>query len=205
MDRSNAEPSHSRPEPSHSRSEPSLSRRDALAALSALGMSATAGCAARAPRESADSDDEDGGPEPAVDPEGAVETYVAVAEVVYPSAVSGVEEFVRSFVSPRLDREDHGPAMLAAVAELQDAARTWNGEDVASMSPETREQLLRELGVGTAEEDPHGTAAERVRFYVVNELLLALYSSPTGGELVGIENPQGHPGGTDTYQRGPPK
>jgi hypothetical protein len=42
-----------------------------------------------------------------------------------------------------------------------------------------------------------------VRYYVVNELLLALYASPTGGELVGIENPQGHPGGTASYQQGP--
>jgi len=180
-----------------------LSRRDALAALSALGMGATAGCAARAPREDDDSaGDSTSGGELRVDPEEAVETYVAVAEVVYPSELSGVTEFVRSFVPARLGREDHGPAMLEAVAELQDAARAWYGGDVVSMSPETREQLLREIGVGAAEEDPHGTAAERVRFYVVNELLLALYSSPTGGELVGIENPQGHPGGTDTYRRG---
>jgi hypothetical protein len=193
-------------EPSQSRSEPSLSRRDALAALSALGMSATAGCAARAPREGdegSNGSDLTHDPEQAVGPEEAVESYVAVAKVVYPSEVSGIEEFVRSFVPARLDREEHGPAMLEAVAELQDAARSWYGGDVVSMSPETREQLLREIGAGTAEEDPHGTDAERVRFYIVNELLLALYSSPTGGELVGIENPQGHPGGTDTYQRGP--
>jgi hypothetical protein len=190
-------------EPSQSRSEPSLSRRDALAALSALGMSATAGCGALAPRDGSDESDWSDDPEPAVDPREAVETYVAVAEVVYPSEVSGIEEFVRSFIPARLDREDHGPAMLETVAGLQDAARSWYGGDVVSMSPETRERLLREVGADAADEDPHGRLAGRVRFYVVNELLLALYSSPTGGELVGIENPQGHPGGTDTYQRGP--
>jgi len=54
-----------------------------------------------------------------------------------------------------------------------------------------------------ADENPDGTAAERVRFFVVNELLLALYASPTGGELVGIENPQGYAGGAESYQRGP--
>jgi hypothetical protein len=59
------------------------------------------------------------------------------------------------------------------------------------------------LGVRTAEPDPDGTDVERVRYYVVNELLFALYSSPTGGELVGLENPQGHPGGIDSYRRGP--
>jgi hypothetical protein len=42
-----------------------------------------------------------------------------------------------------------------------------------------------------------------VRYYVVNELLYALYTSPTGGELVGIENPQGHPGGHESYQHEP--
>jgi len=43
----------------------------------------------------------------------------------------------------------------------------------------------------------------RVRYYLVNDLLFALYSSPTGGKLVGIENPQGHPGGTGSYQQPP--
>ncbi|MEA5408870.1 hypothetical protein VB773_15715 [Haloarculaceae archaeon H-GB2-1] len=55
----------------------------------------------------------------------------------------------------------------------------------------------------TAEPNPDGTTAERVRYYLVNEPLYALYASPTGGTLVGIENPQGHPGGTESYQRGP--
>jgi hypothetical protein len=59
------------------------------------------------------------------------------------------------------------------------------------------------MGVHTADEDPDGTTAERIRFYVVNELLFALYASPAGGRLVGIENPQGHPGGAESYRRGP--
>jgi len=75
---------------------------------------------------------------------------------------------------------------------------------VGDLSVADRDSLLREVGADTAPPDPDGTNAERVRFYVVNELLYALYTSPTGGELVGIENPQGHPGGTDTYQRGDP-
>ena len=47
--------------------------------------------------------------------------------------------------------------------------------------------------------------SDRVRFFVVNELLFALYSSPTGGSLVGIENPVGHPGGTESYQHAGPE
>jgi hypothetical protein len=63
--------------------------------------------------------------------------------------------------------------------------------------------VLREMAVDTAEPRREGEPRETVRYYVVNELLLALYSSPTGGELVGIENPQGYAGGIDSYQRGP--
>jgi hypothetical protein len=61
------------------------------------------------------------------------------------------------------------------------------------------------MGADTADPDPDpdGTDAGRVRYYVVNELLYALYASPTGGELVGIENPRGYPGGTASYRRGP--
>lgn len=183
-----------------------LSRRDALAALSALGTSATAGCLADAPRDAqstaASSSDADG-EEPPVDVDTLVDTYVAVAAVVYPSELSGVRAFVESFVPSRLDRTDHGPAMAATVREFDGVAQEWYGDSISSLSPATREDVLEDVGVRTADEDPDGTLAERVRFYLVNELLLALYSSPTGGELVGIENPQGHPGGTDTYQRGP--
>jgi hypothetical protein len=59
------------------------------------------------------------------------------------------------------------------------------------------------MNADTLEPDPRGSDEQRVRYFVVNELLFALYASPTGGELVGIENPQGHPGGIQSYQRGP--
>ncbi|MFC7074568.1 gluconate 2-dehydrogenase subunit 3 family protein [Halovenus rubra] len=165
-------------------------------------MSATAGCGARAPQGGSD---DEGGKENKrrMEVESTVQTYVAVAEVVYPTTLSGIETFVRSFIAARLDREERGTAMRDAVTELQTVADEWYDSSFESLAPETRDSLLRELGVDEADEDPDGTVSARVRFYVVNELLLALYSSPTGGELVGIENPQGHPGGTDTYQRGP--
>ena len=66
---------------------------------------------------------------------------------------------------------------------------------------ETRDRLLRGIGVETADPVPDGTLTERVRFYLVNDLLFAFYASPTGGRLVGIENPIGHPGGIESYQR----
>jgi hypothetical protein len=59
------------------------------------------------------------------------------------------------------------------------------------------------MGADTVDPDPDGGDVARVRYYVVNELLFALYASPTGAELLGLENPQGHPGGLASYQRGP--
>jgi hypothetical protein len=128
----------------------------------------------------------------------------ALAEPLYPEAVSGIDAFVGEFVDGRLDGSAHDEGLRAAVAEVESAARSWYDAPVADLSVDERDDLLRELGADTAEEDPAGSAAERVRYYVVNELLLALYASPTGGELVGIENPQGHPGGAESYTRGPP-
>ena len=174
-----------------------LTRRDAVAALGALGA---AGGAALAAAKAGDSRAEA--------PDLADETttrasMAAVATVLYPTAVDGVDSFVDEFLDGRLDGSAHAEGLRAAVAELDEAARAWHGAPVADLSEADRDRLLREIGADVADEDPEGTTAERVRYYVVNELLLALYTSPTGGELVGIENPQGHPGGTDSYQRGP--
>jgi len=174
-----------------------LTRRDAVAALATLGGAGGVAWAA-----SRGGDDRE--PENLPGDERVRETLVAVAAVVYPSEVSGVEAFVAEFVGSRLEREPHATGLREAVATLDRLAESWHGGRVRALPPDTREQLLREVGADTAEADPTGTDAERVRYYVVNELLLALYASPTGGELVGIENPQGHPGGTGSYQQGPP-
>ncbi|PSQ49544.1 hypothetical protein BRD19_03700 [Halobacteriales archaeon SW_7_65_23] len=176
-----------------------LSRRDAVAALAALGI----GAGAVGISQVGDSGSE-GPPEAELPDDAHVEAVaVAVAEVLYPSAVTGVDEFVSEFLSARLSREGHSDGVREAVATVDDHAQQWHGEQYVNLDDNTRDRVLRELGTDTAEEDPEGTVAERVRYYLVNDLLLALYASPTGGELVGIENPQGHPGGTDTYQRGP--
>ena len=74
---------------------------------------------------------------------------------------------------------------------------------VVDLPPADRDALLDQMSVDVADPDPDGVDRERVRYYVVNELLFALYATPTGGKLVGIENPQGYPGGTASYQRGP--
>jgi hypothetical protein len=171
-----------------------LSRRDAAAALAALGIGATAVGTAVLDR---------GVPDEGATTAEIRETMIATAKVIYPSTVSGVEEFVEAFLAGRLEREDHARRLSETVAELNELAVEWHDDRVPALDESTREAFLREVGADVADEVPDGTTAERVRYYVVNDLLLALYTSPTGGKLVGIENPQGYPGGTATYQRGP--
>ncbi|WP_435074999.1 gluconate 2-dehydrogenase subunit 3 family protein [Halorubrum sp. HHNYT27] len=179
-----------------------LTRRDAVAALAAVG--ATGGVALAA-RQGADGRGDGGdGPRDGALPDAAVRaSMVAVAAVVYPSEVDGIGAFVDRFLDGRLDGSPHADGLRATVTELDDVARAWHDAPVAELSESDRDRLLREVGADVTDEDSTGTLAERVRYYVVNELLLALYASPTGGELVGLENPQGHPGGTESYRRGP--
>jgi len=201
-----------------------LTRRDAAAALAALGSGGAVALAAREWRgtggRAGGAEDDGAGPDGGAgsddDPDLADDrqvrdAMVAVAEVVYPSEVAGIEAFVEGFLAGRLEREGHAEGLRRAVADLDRLAEAWYDGPVAALSPADRDSLLRETGARTAEEVPDPahvpaadpTAAERIRYYVLNDLLLALYASPTGGELVGIENPQGHAGGTDSYQRGP--
>jgi hypothetical protein len=178
-----------------------LTRRDAVAAIAALG--GAGGVAVGYGRLRSGGSGEE--PGPALPAEShVIETMTAVAEVVYPSELTGIESFVETFLERRLDGGDHAVEVRETVARLDDLGESWHDGRVVDLPLERREELLYDVGADTAEEDPTGTTAERVRYYVVNELLLALYASPTGGELVGIENPQGHPGGTATYQQGPP-
>ena len=176
-----------------------LTRRDALAALASGGIVVGGGATALT-LEDATVDD---GAEPT--PVSVVETLDATARVVYPSALSNVGEFVETYSVARIEeRPAYHEGVRAAVRALDGYTRVHSDRDrFADLSTAAREVQLQRMGVETAEPDPEGTAAERIRYYVVNELLFALYSSPTGGKLVGIENPQGHPGGTESYQRGP--
>jgi hypothetical protein len=168
-----------------------LTRRDALAALAAGGVAVGAGVFEEAWRDDAT----------AAFGAHERETLLAVAGVVYPSALEGVDSFVDAYLRGRTNRPEYAEGAAGAVATLDDHAGAWYGD--AFVDLDEPESLLRELGADTAEPDPDGSPAERVRYYLVNELLFALYASPTGGELVGIENPQGHPGGTTSYRRGP--
>ena len=178
---------------------PELSRRDALVALGAAGV-ATTGLGALA-WETLDEDESDG-----KSPADQRETLVAAAEALYPSDVEGVETFVETYVVGRVqDRTEYLEGVRDAARRLDDHARYWQDAPFADLDRATRQEVFDGFGLADAEPDPEGNEVERVRYYLVNELLYAFYSSPTGGSLVGLENPQGHPGGTGSYQRGPPE
>lgn len=175
-----------------------LTRRDALAALAGAGIvgGGTAATLARTDRS-------EDAPESVFD-ESSVTTLVRAAEVLYPSEVDGTDAFVRTYVEGKAaERPEFRSGVAAAAATLQSYADVWENSAFGSLDVATRDDLLHRMGVHTADPVADGTDPERVRFYVVNELLYALYTSPVGGELVGIENPQGHPGGTESYQHGP--
>jgi hypothetical protein len=174
-----------------------LTRRDAVAALVA-GGAVVAGAVSLG-----DGPDADAAPDPDADlEEDLLRTLTAAAAVLYPSEVEGHRAFVERYVLGRIEaRADYRAGVTEAAAELDAVARDWEDAAFTSLSRERRDDLLRSLGVDTADPDAEGPISERIRRYVVNELLFALYASPAGGRLVGIENPVGYPGGTESYQR----
>lgn len=180
-----------------------LTRRDALAALSFAGAAVGGGVAADRLTEGGDATlgedllGRDAEPPPV--PRSDLATLVAVAEVVYPDRVEGVPEFVETYTRGRLLADaDRRETLSAVLAELDEVCREWEASTVADLPPADRDAFLRELAVDDAEPDPEGLLPGRVRYYVVNDLLYALYASPTGGELVGTPNPIGYPGGYRT-------
>ncbi|QIB73887.1 gluconate 2-dehydrogenase subunit 3 family protein [Halogeometricum borinquense] len=186
-----------------------LTRRDAVAALAAVGAvgAGAVGMQYGPPRadDGRDDDSESGGLES--DDESPVsddllDVMDAAAAVIYPSDVEAHRTFVERYVLGRTaGREAYRRGLTETAAELDAIARDWRDSPFAALPRDERDEILRGLGVETADPEPDGTISERLRFYVVNDLLFAFYSSPTGGRLVGIENPIGHPGGTGSYRR----
>lgn len=182
-----------------------LTRRDAVAALAAAGVAVGGGGALFRSLDEGrrDTSEREGASDRPITDDGLT-TLVAAAAVLYPSEVENVESFVTRYVRGRADDEPaHVAGIADAVTYLDAYAESWYDEAFAALDPSVREEALRRMNADTAEPDPDGSDVERVRYYVVNELLFALYTTPTGGELVGLENPQGHPGGLASYQRGP--
>lgn len=176
-----------------------LTRRDALAALAASGITIGGGIAAlrwddihhhSASKVSFQQDE--------------IETLTAIANVIYPSSVTGIPQFVETYVIGRIvDRPQYVQGLKQSLTTLNDYARDSFDARYTALSPEKQKKLLDLRSLDIREPDPTGMTTERIRYYLLNELLYALYTSPTGGKLVGLENPRGHPGGLTSYQRGP--
>lgn len=170
-----------------------LTRRDALVAVGA----STSGIAAAG--EIVDRFDE-----PSRDVSSLLTRLAAAAQVVYPSEIEVTESFLRTYV---IGRESNQSEYIAnartALDELDQRSRRRFDASFTELSEGTRDKLLRQINIPDVAPLPDGTALERIRYYVVNELLYALYTSPTGGQLLGSENPPGHPGGRSAYQQGP--
>lgn len=187
-----------------------LSRRDVLSALSAASAGAVAGCSAPTSRDTAAGADGAAGGDGADDGTGTVvedheiETLVALGEAVYPSGVDGVGGFVREYSAERVRRDPaYERGVVDAVQRLDAYVEQFYSDPYADLSRAERLAVLEQLSVDAADPVPDGEDRERIRYYLVNELLYAFYATPTGASLAGLENPPGHPGGTASYQRGP--
>lgn len=173
-----------------------LSRRDALVAVAA-STAGVAGAGELADQLDARAD------EPA-DVDGVLSRLASVATVIYPSEVDVTDSYLRTYLlANEYDREGYVERTAAALDELDDRGRQRMGKPVEDLSPSECDRLLKRIGVQRVTPDPEGMAVERIRYYVVNKLLYTLYTTPTGGQLLGNENPPGYPGGRAAYQRGP--
>lgn len=167
-----------------------LTRRDALVVLG--GLAVGAGGVGSGEAAEIDVTDE------------RVAAATAAAEVVYPSAVDVDREFVQTFLFERAEpRPGHFEGLADSIDAVERFARARFGERFASLSPGDRRRAFDRMGVYASHANPDGTTASRVRHYLVNDLLYALFTHPKGGDLLGVPNPPGHPGGTELYQRGP--
>lgn len=172
-----------------------LKRRDAIAALAAGGVGATA-LARTASRESSDDTVE------ASDlTESELSTLVAATEFLYPSEVSVEAGFVEAYTRRLSGARKRG--LKDTIAGVETHARRRFGERFTALPVDDREALFRSMNVDKVSPNATGTLSARVRYYVVNGLLFALFTTPKGSALLGIENPVGHPGGYESYQRRP--
>lgn len=166
-----------------------LTRRDAIVALGALGTGSYGAGRAR---------------ERGMESNHYVETVRAVTDIVYPSQVDVKTGFVETYLLGRTHASERFESeMTSAVSAIDEAARSEYGRPFAPLSRDRRQSVLRGLGVDRAHSVPDGTTVQRIRYFLVNELLYALYTTPVGGSLLDIENPPGYPGGQTAYQEGP--
>ncbi|WP_136592399.1 gluconate 2-dehydrogenase subunit 3 family protein [Salinigranum halophilum] len=167
-----------------------LTRRDALLALASGGIIASMVLSSDTLEEELSDTD--------------IDTLVQLAEVLYPSVVEPSREFIKAYVVGRYRSDGERLANLkSALRVVQRTSRRETGKPLGALDIDTRDKVLRATGGDRAYPDPSGTDAQRVRYYIINDLLYAFYTTPKGGRLVGNRNPKGYPGGVEVYQQEP--
>lgn len=120
-----------------------------------------------------------------------------VAEVVYPWELESAADVLVPYCSRLDDRRK--AAMRRTLAEFDRMARSAFGVPLETLSADEGRTLVRALGANRVESRPAGTLAERVRFHLVNTVLFALMTHPSGTAPFDIDNPVGYPGGFASY------
>lgn len=173
-----------------------LTRRQTVAAVLAGGFGTSAVL------QSLPADDRSADPRDEIEiTDAETRSLTALADVVYPSAVSEPAPLVERYL--RYQPPDSKRAIRESIATLDRQARRRYGGPFAALAPGERERLLRDLGVDRMAPDSDGTVPARIRHTLVNGLLYALFTDPAGSQLVGIENPRGYPGGYASYAKPP--
>ena len=158
-----------------------LTRRDAIGALTAAGAASVAGCSSLF-----------GGDE--TNHEQA--TMRALASVLYPSQIDATDEFLQTYLYGRIaDEAAYEADLQTAVETLDGLAQDQHGAQFRNLDTSQQRSVITETEIRSGESRADGSAVERLNYYLVDELLFACYASPTGGGLVGNENPRGWPGG----------
>lgn len=173
-----------------------LTRRDAVAALFAGGA---VGALASGVRP--DNSGHDGTDENTQFTDDEIRQLVAIAELVFPSRVDATAEYVAEYVSGL--PPDRQRAISTTLDRLEQHVVDTRGASLVDLSRPQLDRVFRSLGVDRTGSSPDGTLPQQVRFYLVNQLLYGLYTTPRGTRLVGIENPVGYPGGYESYQQPP--
>jgi hypothetical protein len=184
--------SHTDEPPRDAGDDRTLTRRDAIGALSAAGVTAAAGCSSLL--ENSGASDEGADPTAADDHE--LRTMRALAGVLYPADIEITDDFFQTYLYSRIADEDaYETELRAAVETLDGLAESRHGAVFRTLDTAHRESTVTETDVRSGASEPDGTDTQRLNYHLVDELLFACYASPTGGGLVGNENPRGWPGG----------
>jgi len=168
-----------------------LTRRDAMIALSGIGLSAGVlfGGSGNDDRALNKRD---------------IQTLLALATTLYPTSVDVTEDFIEAYVTGQDELDsDHTDGLVSSLQTVRRESLRQTGRSIRELSPSQRSAVLRATGADRAYPDPNGTDDQQIRYYIINNLLYALYTTPKGGDLIGNPNPPGHPGGTEAYQEVP--